>query len=346
MAQTMNQHEEITGQKFGYLTVLPGRGVINYDINGKTKRTKHVLTVKCRCDCGNEKMISYYSLINGQAKSCGCKSIELRTANTHRKVNLHEELTGARQGKIVILPERNVVRNKYNKGHLKLYYRCDCGKEGWTYYHTFKNGHMSSCPSCSRSCSSKIGEINRNEAIKRIEAAAGFDAGTIIITGNHKIGQSPNGRHKNLDVVLAEAICKNCGKTFYMPSGDLLGGKYLSCGCMQYSKSNRQYKTYDMGQICYSLAKIYRYTISKCYDDNNTCYMSYGGIGIKVCNEWKNDVDAFIKWAIDHDYHVGLYLCRYDENKDYTPENCFWGEHHPRWSGYKDIIKRGEKSLC
>ena len=62
----MSNRKDLTGQRFGRLTVL-----------------KHVYTLNkrvywlCKCDCGNEKIINGNSLKRGLTKSCGCLNREL-----------------------------------------------------------------------------------------------------------------------------------------------------------------------------------------------------------------------------------------------------------------------------
>lgn len=55
------RREDLTGQKFGKLTVIA------------FEETRHgQLYYKCKCDCGKEKIINAYSLKRGITKSCGC----------------------------------------------------------------------------------------------------------------------------------------------------------------------------------------------------------------------------------------------------------------------------------
>lgn len=52
---------DITGRKFGKLSVIERCG------------TKHGQIVwLCKCDCGNEKIVSGHNLRSGRTKSCGC----------------------------------------------------------------------------------------------------------------------------------------------------------------------------------------------------------------------------------------------------------------------------------
>lgn len=66
----MGKFKDITGMKFGKLTVL--------EMYGKDKYNK--ILWKCRCDCGNETITHGRDLVNGHCKSCGCLLNENRTA--------------------------------------------------------------------------------------------------------------------------------------------------------------------------------------------------------------------------------------------------------------------------
>lgn len=58
---TGKRREDLTGQKFGNLTVVEFIEI----------RYGHAY-YKCKCDCGNEKIIDGYSLKRGVTRSCGC----------------------------------------------------------------------------------------------------------------------------------------------------------------------------------------------------------------------------------------------------------------------------------
>ena len=69
----MPKFEDLTGQRFGRLVVL-GRASNKIRKNGRAKTMW-----RCKCDCGNEKVINAESLKSGATKSCGCLNAEMRS---------------------------------------------------------------------------------------------------------------------------------------------------------------------------------------------------------------------------------------------------------------------------
>ena len=59
-------YKDLTGMKFNRLTVIGLEGIVKND-SGKSRTMW-----KCRCDCGNEKVVSSDHLQSGHTKSCGC----------------------------------------------------------------------------------------------------------------------------------------------------------------------------------------------------------------------------------------------------------------------------------
>lgn len=68
--------KDLTGQKFGKLTVIKR---VKSNKIGKTQWL-------CQCECGNEKIITGYSLTRGATKSCGCmKTKQIKKLHRKRK---------------------------------------------------------------------------------------------------------------------------------------------------------------------------------------------------------------------------------------------------------------------
>lgn len=62
----------------------------------------------------------------------------------------------------------------------------------------------------------------------------------------------------------------------------------------------------------------------RCYNKNCKQYNDYGGRGIKVCEEWKDDFMSFYNWAIDNGFSEELSIDRIDVDGNYCPDNCRW----------------------
>lgn len=60
----------------------------------------------------------------------------------------------------------------------------------------------------------------------------------------------------------------------------------------------------------------------RCYLTSCDSYSHYGGRGIKVCEERKENYENFSNWAKTNGYQENLSIDRIDANKDYCPENC------------------------
>lgn len=65
--------KDLTGQRFGKLTVI--------EYKGSNKGTGSLWL--CKCDCGNEKIITSRNLLNKTCKSCGCYSKDNPAHITH-----------------------------------------------------------------------------------------------------------------------------------------------------------------------------------------------------------------------------------------------------------------------
>lgn len=66
---------------------------------------------------------------------------------------------------------------------------------------------------------------------------------------------------------------------------------------------------------------------NRCTNPNADNYPFYGGRGIKVCDEWRDDFIPFRDWAISSGYADNLTLDRINNDGNYEPSNCRWETH-------------------
>lgn len=62
----------------------------------------------------------------------------------------------------------------------------------------------------------------------------------------------------------------------------------------------------------------------RCLNENEPCYKSYGGRGIRICDKWIHNFAAFRSWALSNGYADNLTIDRKDNDGDYEPGNCQW----------------------
>lgn len=72
------------------------------------------------------------------------------------------------------------------------------------------------------------------------------------------------------------------------------------------------------------LRKIWGSMKERCYRPMHMHYKNYGGRGITVCDEWKDDYIAFARWAYKNGYRDDLTIDRENNDGNYEPSNCRW----------------------
>ena len=232
-----SRFEDLTGKKFGYLTVL--HRVENHR-NGR-------IMWLCECECGNTRKVTSHDLKDGTVKHCGCKRI---------KYSIGEHFN-----------EWTVIdRIQTKDGKYKWLCECSCGtRRTFKSLTTLKNGKSKSC-GCKQYKDLtgrhfgdwtvlKLAERGRNGEIRwlcqckcgtvRSVSARRLASGVTTSCGCSKNKKSLIGesfgeltvidRYKNVKSVDIWVCRCTCGQIINVDGVELRQDRVTDCGCKKYS---------------------------------------------------------------------------------------------------------------
>lgn len=120
-----------------------------------------------------------------------------------------------------------------------------------------------------------------------------------------------------------KAICRcDCEKIIICNLDHVKRGLTKSCGCLRSDILTDRNLSHGK-----SRTKLYRKWAgmkTRCYNENENNYKDYGGRGILICDEWKNNYLNFYNWAMDNGYNENLTIERKNVDGNYCPDNCKW----------------------
>lgn len=118
--------------------------------------------------------------------------------------------------------------------------------------------------------------------------------------------------------------CK-CGNLIEVRLQSVKDSNTKSCGCLNIETRNKLKGITTHGLSKHPLYSLWQDIKNRCYNKKVNNYNDYGGRGIIVCKEWKNDFVVFYNWAINNGWGKGLEIDRKNNNGNYEPGNCRFG---------------------
>lgn len=112
----------------------------------------------------------------------------------------------------------------------------------------------------------------------------------------------------------------DCGTIKEYALGSLKSGNTKSCGCKKGHLVGVSH--YVHGLVYHPLYHKWNGIKMRCYSLKYKSYHTYGGRGIKVCDEWLNNFMAFYDWSIANGWQDGLQIDRINNDGNYEPGNC------------------------
>lgn len=151
-----------------------------------------------------------------------------------------------------------------------------------------------------------------------------------------------------------KCLC-DCGNITIVAMNNMRSGKIASCGCHKLEQLLLRNTTHNQRHT--HLYEIWKGIKQRCYNPKHRAYHNWGGRGIKMCEDWKNNFQSFYDWSYANGYTLNnhykkendkLTIDRIDVNGDYCPDNCRWVkriEQARNTRTNRNLIYKGEE-LC
>jgi len=142
----------------------------------------------------------------------------------------------------------------------------------------------------------------------------GLKYGRLLVCERVDAGPASNGNR-------VKWRCKcDCGNSVVATGHSLQRGETSSCGCLRKEMVRAVSRTHGMSRS--PTHNSWRAAKERCHNPQSSKYPFYGGVGITMCDRWRN---SFAEFLVDMgERPQGHTLDRIDQCKGYEPGNVRW----------------------
>ncbi len=137
--------------------------------------------------------------------------------------------------------------------------------------------------------------------------------------------------------------CPYCKKHFKASVPNVKRNNTYSCGCYQRRRAGESHRTHGLCE--FKDFKVWQNIVNRTTNPKAPKFEHYGGRGIRMCDEWLNNPEAFIDyiWRLPDYRKEGYTLDRINPDGNYEPGNLRYANRHIQGTN-KSAIRRTNTS--